>query len=72
MVKRAHGFAMSLPPVHSLRRCRSSSFSRRGGRGQQIQSNDLLLVLEAMKMEANVTSQVAGKMKYEVLDGRTR
>ncbi len=31
--------------------------------GQQIQPNDLLLVLEAMKMEANVTSPVAGKVK---------
>ena len=31
--------------------------------GQQIQPNDLLLVLEAMKMETNVTSPVAGKVK---------
>jgi methylmalonyl-CoA carboxyltransferase small subunit len=31
--------------------------------GQQIQANDLLLVLEAMKMETNVTSPVAGKIK---------
>jgi methylmalonyl-CoA carboxyltransferase small subunit len=31
--------------------------------GQQIQVNDLLLVLEAMKMETNVTSPVAGKVK---------
>jgi methylmalonyl-CoA carboxyltransferase small subunit len=31
--------------------------------GQQIQPNDLLLVLEAMKMEANVTSPVAGNVK---------
>ena len=31
--------------------------------GQQIQPNDLLLVLEAMKMEANVISPVAGKVK---------
>ena len=31
--------------------------------GQQIEPNDLLLVLEAMKMEANVTSPVAGKVK---------
>jgi methylmalonyl-CoA carboxyltransferase small subunit len=31
--------------------------------GQQIQANDLLLVLEAMKMETNVTSPVAGKVK---------
>ena len=31
--------------------------------GQQIQPNDLLLVLEAMKMEANVTSPVAGTVK---------
>lgn len=31
--------------------------------GQQIQTNDLLLVLEAMKMETNVTAPVAGKVK---------
>ncbi len=31
--------------------------------GQQIQRNDVLLVLEAMKMETNVTSPVAGKVK---------
>lgn len=31
--------------------------------GQQIQTNDLLLVLEAMKMETNVTSPLAGKVK---------
>jgi methylmalonyl-CoA carboxyltransferase small subunit len=31
--------------------------------GQEIQSNDLLLVLEAMKMETNVTAPVAGKVK---------
>lgn len=31
--------------------------------GQQIQANDPLLVLEAMKMETNITSPVAGKIK---------
>ncbi len=31
--------------------------------GQQIQENDPLLVLEAMKMETNITSPVAGKVK---------
>ena len=31
--------------------------------GQQIQANDQLLVLEAMKMETNITSPVAGKIK---------
>ncbi len=31
--------------------------------GQEIQPNDLLLVLEAMKMETNVTSPVSGKVK---------
>jgi methylmalonyl-CoA carboxyltransferase small subunit len=31
--------------------------------GQEIQPNDLLLVLEAMKMETNVVSPVAGKVK---------
>jgi methylmalonyl-CoA carboxyltransferase small subunit len=31
--------------------------------GQTIQANDPLLVLEAMKMETNITSPVAGKVK---------
>ena len=31
--------------------------------GQQIQANDPLLVLEAMKMETNITSPGAGKVK---------
>jgi biotin carboxyl carrier protein len=31
--------------------------------GQQIQANDLMMVLEAMKMETNVTAPVAGKVK---------
>ena len=31
--------------------------------GQQIQPDDLLLVVEAMKMETNVTAPVAGKVK---------
>ena len=31
--------------------------------GQSIQTNDQLLVLEAMKMETNITSSVAGKIK---------
>ncbi len=31
--------------------------------GQNIQANDPLLVLEAMKMETNITSPVAGKVK---------
>ncbi|HYG99789.1 MAG TPA: biotin/lipoyl-containing protein [Terriglobales bacterium] len=31
--------------------------------GQQIQADDLMLVLEAMKMETNVTAPVAGKVK---------
>ncbi len=31
--------------------------------GQQIQENDPLLVLEAMKMETNITSPVSGKVK---------
>ena len=31
--------------------------------GQQIQVNDPLLVLEAMKMETNITSPVSGKVK---------
>jgi methylmalonyl-CoA carboxyltransferase small subunit len=31
--------------------------------GQPIQANDLLMVLEAMKMETNVTAPAAGKVK---------
>jgi methylmalonyl-CoA carboxyltransferase small subunit len=31
--------------------------------GQLIQANDALLVLEAMKMETNITSPVSGKVK---------
>lgn len=31
--------------------------------GEQIQADDLLLVLEAMKMETNVTAPAAGKVK---------
>lgn len=31
--------------------------------GQEIQADDLMLVLEAMKMETNVTAPLAGKVK---------
>lgn len=31
--------------------------------GQQIQPNDLMMVVEAMKMETNVTSPVGGRVK---------
>lgn len=31
--------------------------------GQQIQSNDVLMVLEAMKMETNITAPVTGRVK---------
>lgn len=32
-------------------------------KGQQLQPNDLMMVLEAMKMETNVTAPVGGKVK---------
>ena len=31
--------------------------------GQELQVNDLLMVLEAMKMETNITAPIAGKVK---------
>ncbi len=31
--------------------------------GQQLQENDLLMVLEAMKMETNITAPMSGKIK---------
>jgi methylmalonyl-CoA carboxyltransferase 1.3S subunit len=31
--------------------------------GQTLEANDLMIVLEAMKMETNVTSPIAGKVK---------
>ena len=31
--------------------------------GQQIKANDFLMVLEAMKMETNITAPIAGKLK---------
>ena len=41
--------------------------------GQQIQPDDLLLVVEAMKMETNVTAPLAGTVKnIRVTTGRWR
>jgi biotin carboxyl carrier protein len=38
--------------------------------GKEVQANDLLMVLEAMKMEANINAPVAGKIKsVEVAPG---
>ena len=31
--------------------------------GQQVQTHDLIMVLEAMKMETNITAPIAGKIK---------
>jgi len=31
--------------------------------GQELQSNDLMMVLEAMKMETNISAPIAGKVK---------
>ena len=31
--------------------------------GQSLQAGDILLVLEAMKMETNITAPIAGKVK---------
>lgn len=36
--------------------------------GQQIQEHDLLMVLEAMKMETNITAPVSGKIKNIVVN----
>jgi methylmalonyl-CoA carboxyltransferase small subunit len=31
--------------------------------GQEIHANDLMMVLEAMKMETNITAPISGKVK---------
>ena len=31
--------------------------------GQELQSNDLMMVLEAMKMETNISAPISGKVK---------
>ena len=36
--------------------------------GQKLQANDLMMVLEAMKMETTITSPVAGKIKRVRVD----
>ena len=54
-------------PVDEEKVCRSpvSGIVVRVGAqpGQQLQVGDILLVLEAMKMETNITAPVAGKVK---------
>ena len=63
----AHKPAVDEGPVDEAKVCRSpiAGMVTRVNvqEGQQIQPNDLLLVLEAMKMETNVTSPAAGKVK---------
>ena len=70
----AHKPAVDEGPVDEAKVCRSpiAGMVTRVNvqEGQQIQPNDLLLVLEAMKMETNVTSPVSGKVsKVRVAQG---
>ncbi len=59
--------AESTPPTADGKVCRSPMagvvVQINAQVGQQIQENDLLMVLEAMKMETNITAPVAGKVK---------
>ncbi len=62
-----HTAAAADPNVDEAKVCRSPIagivITTNAQVGQQLQANDLLLVLEAMKMETNVTAPLAGKVK---------
>ena len=57
----------SEPDVHQAKVCRSPvagvAVKVIVQPGQELQSHDLMMVLEAMKMETNITAPISGKVK---------